>query len=77
MLKNKLLILIFSILITNCDYSPVYVKNDNLRYSLNISEVTGDSEINKYIIKELNLQSSNNSEKKFNIRINTSFLKMF
>ena len=73
MAKKIFIILFFSLLISNCDYSPVYLKNDNLNYTINIIETSGDNEINKSIIKELNKQSKNNSIKKFDIKINTNF----
>ena len=75
MIKKILLLLLFSLLINNCDYSPVYVKNEKFKYNINITEITGDSEINKYIIKNLNQQSTINSINNFDIRINTNFSK--
>lgn len=73
MTKKIFIVLFLSLLISNCDYSPVYLKNDNLNYSINIIETSGDNEINKSIIKDLSKQSKNSSIKKFDIKINTNF----
>ena len=73
MLKKILFIIILSQLISNCDYSPLYVKNENFKYNLNIKEIIGDNEINKNIVKDLNQQSSKSSLNKFGIKINTTF----
>lgn len=75
MLKKIFLLIFFSILITNCNYSPVYVKNENFKYSININEIIGDNEINKYIIKDLNQQSKTEAKNNFDIKINTTFTK--
>ena len=62
MLKKIFLLIFFSILITNCNYSPVYVKNENFKYSINFTKIIGDNEINRYIIKDLNQQSKAEAE---------------
>ena len=73
MKKKILIILFFSLLISNWEYSPVYLKNENLNFNINITETFGDNEINKNIVKELKRQSKKNYLKEFNIKINTSF----
>ncbi len=75
MLKKIFLFLFLSILITNCNYSPVYMKNENFKYNINITEIVGDNETNKYIVKDLNQQSKVDAKNNFDIKINTTFTK--
>ena len=42
MFKKILLHLLFLILVTNCDYSPVYLKSENSKLNINIIEIKGD-----------------------------------
>jgi uncharacterized protein involved in exopolysaccharide biosynthesis len=75
MFKKKFLLIFLTIFVANCNYSPVYLKNENFKYKLNITEIIGDNEINKYIVKDLNQQSKINSKNNFDIQINTIFTK--
>lgn len=73
MTKKNFITLFFLILFSNCDYSPIYLKNQNLDYKINIIETSGDNEINKNIVRDLNKQSKNDSVKEFAIKIDTKF----
>ena len=75
MRKKIFFLLFFSILITNCDYSPIYIKDKNFKYNVKIIEVLGDNEINKFIIKDLEQQANKDSKNIFDIKINTSYSK--
>ena len=65
----------FSLTITNCDYSPIYLKNQSLDYNINIISTSGDVDINETITKNLKKQSKKDSLKKFDIKINSNFSK--
>ena len=75
MLKKILLPILFLIIVNNCDYSPVYQKNDNTKLNINILEMDGDSEINNIIAKEIKQIASDTSSKKINVKIRTNFVK--
>ena len=60
MLKKIILSFLFLIMINNCNYSPIYLKNENTKLNIAIIEVKGDTEINKVISNEIN-EIANNS----------------
>ena len=76
MLKKKILSLIFFIIVTNCDYKPVYLDNKETNLDIVILNQSGDNEINNYILKQLKQKSKNNSSKKFNVNLNSNFQKI-
>ena len=75
MSKKIFLPLLFLITVLSCDYSPVYLKNDNTKLNINILEMDGDSEINNIIAKEIKQIASDTSSKKINVKIRTNFVK--
>ena len=75
MFKKILLIVSVLTLLSNCEYKPIYSNLNKADYQINILEFTGDKELNKFIIKNLNKHNQNKSNKKFDIKINTKYLK--
>ena len=75
MFKKILLIVSLLTLLSNCEYKPVYSNLNKANYQINITEFIGDKELNKFIIKNLNKHNQNKSNKKFDIKINTKYLK--
>ena len=75
MFKKILLHLLFLILVTNCDYSPVYLNGESSKLNINIINFDGDNEINEIIVKEINQIANNNYSKKIDVKINTNFVK--
>ena len=75
MSKKIFLPLLFLITVLSCDYSPVYLKNDNTKLNINILEMDGDSEINNIIAKEIKQIASDTSSKKIDVKIRTNFVK--
>jgi hypothetical protein len=75
MFKKILSLLLFLIVVANCDYSPVYMKDKNSKLNINIIKIDGDSEINEIIVKEINQIANNNYSKRIDVKINTNFVK--
>ena len=75
MFKKILLHLLFLIIVTNCDYSPVYLNSESSKLNIDIINFDGDSEINEIIVKEINQIANNNYSKKIDIKINTNFVR--
>ena len=75
MFKKILSIVFVLTLLSNCEYKPIYSNLNKTNYQINILEFTGDKELNKFIIKKLNKHNQSKSNKKFNIKIDTKYLK--
>ena len=75
MFKKILLIVFVLTLLSNCEYKPIYSNLNKADYQINILEFTGDKELNKFIIKNLNKHNQNKSNEKIDIKINTKYLK--
>ncbi len=73
MLKKIVLFIILIPLLYSCDYSPIYSSKMN-NIKIEITDITGDNEINGYLSKELKRKSKNSSEK-IEVKINTNFSK--
>ena len=73
---KKILSIVFILgLLSNCEYKPIYSNLNKADYQINILEFTGDKELNKFIIKNLNKHNQNKSNEKIDIKINTKYLK--
>ena len=73
MLKKFVLFIILVLLSSGCDYSPIHsIKKNNTE--IKITSISGDKEINNYLLKELEKKSKASSEK-IEIIINTNFSK--
>ena len=73
MLKKIILLIILINFISGCDYSPVHLAKEN-NIEIKVIKITGDSEINNYLLKELKRKSKNSSEK-VDVIVNTNFTK--
>ena len=70
MLK-KILLLVCILLFSNCDYSPIHLKNQNFNSNINIIHSTGDAEINNHITREIN-QKRNSYSEQIDLKIETN-----
>ena len=75
MFKKILLIVSVLTLLSNCEYKPIYSDLNKLNYKINITEFTGDKELNKFIIENLNKRNQKKTSERINIKINTKYLK--
>ena len=75
MFKKILSIVFVLTLLSNCEYKPIYSNLNKSEYQINILEFTGDKDLNRFIIKNLNKHNQSKSNKKLNIKIDTKYLK--
>ena len=73
-LKSINLFLIFFLFIS-CGYSPLYKDLSNFNFSITLNEVNGNRTINNLIKSKLNTYNSKDAEKKYDIDINTKYMK--
>ncbi len=67
------LLLIF---ITGCGYTPIYSNLNNKNINIQIEKVNGNKNINKLIVQKLSRYQSENSEKVYNVKINSNYEKL-
>ena len=65
MLKKNIIILSLILFLTNCGFAPIYLKNNNLNFSIEQIEYTGDRDFNNFL--KINLDRYKN--KKINNKI--------
>ena len=76
MLKKIFLVLSTLILITGCEYKPIYSDSNKTDYKIIITKILGDKEINKFLVDSLKRNSKKNSNKIVNIEIDTKYIKI-
>ena len=69
---NFIIIFLFFI---GCGYSPIYKDLSNINFSIKLNKVSGNRTLNNLFKSNLNNYNSNNSEKKYNIDIETKYIK--
>lgn len=72
---KKIIIILLSILLSNCGYTPLYKENINQNINIKIVSFNGDQFLNKKLNDELNKYYKNNSNDIFKIKIITSLDK--
>tara|TARA_B100001057_G_C22219409_1_gene707689 strand:+ start:117 stop:578 length:462 start_codon:yes stop_codon:yes gene_type:complete len=73
-LRSINLIILF-LLFISCGYSPLYKDLSNINFSISLSEMNGNRNINNLIKSKLNTYNANNAEKKYVVDINTKYIK--
>ena len=74
-MKNIILIF-FLLFLNNCGYTSIYKSQKIQDFGFNIIEMTGDNEINNLIINELKFYSNRNSNKKYDISVDSKYQKI-
>ena len=74
---KKIFINLFILLIlSNCGYSPIYIKKEMNSFNVDINEIVGDRLINNLISNQLNLSEDKLSANKITLNINTTYKKI-
>ena len=68
-------ILIFVLFLSHCGYSSIYKNQQSLDFQFNIIKTEGDYEMNNLIKNEIKLYTNTDSQKIYNIKINTDYKK--
>lgn len=74
MLKKTITIIFLTIFLYSCDYSPLYSSKNLKKINLSVSEISGDKELNKYIMSDLN-KYFNSEGKEVKLSIITNYSK--
>ena len=71
----KVFILIYVIFLWGCGYQPLYQNLSNTDYNILIKEINGDRDINNLLVSKLKSYNSNNTNKNYEITINSIYNK--
>ena len=72
---KKTLTLLILLFLSGCGYSSIYSNNVNFNFSINEINLEGDQYINTLIKKKLIKYETNETEKKYKVKINSRFDK--
>ena len=73
---NKILLILFLLLLNNCGYTSIYKNQKSNNFQININEMSGDSAFNSYIRNELKLFSNSNPNEIYDITLNSNYQKV-
>ena len=73
---KHIILISFLLFIYSCGYTSVYKNQNSNDFQINIVRMQGDSDINNMIKNELKFYSNKNSEKKYDISINSDYQKI-
>ena len=75
MIKKLTFLILVLFSFTNCGYSPIYSNNNEAVFEIYKFELEGINEINNVIENKLEKYFNNNSQKKYIVKIKTSYQK--
>ena len=74
-MKNIILIC-FVFFLSSCGYSSIYKNQKSQDFQINLIEMTGDNEFNNLLKNELKLYSNINSNKQYDVSLNSKYQKI-
>ena len=75
MIKKSISLIFLIFFLNNCGFTPVYLKNTNINYSIEQVDYTGDRELNNFLKSNLNKYKNEKIDKKIFIEINSIYKK--
>tara|TARA_X000001036_G_scaffold387560_1_gene383378 strand:+ start:235 stop:684 length:450 start_codon:yes stop_codon:yes gene_type:complete len=76
MIKNNIIILSIIFFLANCGFSPIYLKNQNMDFSIEKVIYTGDRDLNNFLKSNLNNYKNKESNNKFFIEAKSEYKKV-
>ena len=71
---KKILTLVFILnFLSSCEYKPIYSSSNKANYQIIITDLSGDKNLNKYIMENLKRNSQKNSAEIISIKINSKY----
>ena len=75
MIKKYIVLICLIFFLTNCGFSPIYVKNTNTNFSIENVNYQGDRELNNFLKTNLNQYKNENSDRKILIEATSEYKK--
>ena len=76
MIKKYIVLMSLIFFLTNCGFSPIYVKNTNTNFSIENVNYQGDRELNNFLKTNLNQYKNENSDRKILIEATSEYEKI-
>ena len=76
MIKKNIIVISLIFFLTNCGFSPIYLKNTNTNFSIENVNYLGDRELNSFLKTNLNQYKNENSKRKIFIEARSEYEKI-
>ena len=76
MIRKNIIILSLIFFLTNCGFTPIYLKNTNVNFSVEQVNYTGDQELNNFLKTNLNKLKNEKNDNKIYIEANSIYKKI-
>ena len=76
MLKKNIIILFLIFFLTNCGFTPIYLKNNNINFSIEQIEYTGDRDFNNFLKVNLNKYKNEKNDNKIFLNVDSKYEKI-
>ena len=75
MIKKNILIISLILFLSNCGFTPIYLKNTNVNFSIEQVNYTGDRDLNNFLKTNLNQYKNDKFSNKIIIETNSVYKK--
>ena len=75
-MKRNIIIISLIFFLTNCGFTPIYLKNTNLNFAIKQVISTGDKELNNFLKTNLSQYKNEKNENKIYIETNSIYEKI-
>jgi hypothetical protein len=76
MMKKHIIFISLILFLTHCGFSPIYVKNTNINFSIENVSYKGDRDLNNFLKTNLNQYKDDKSNKKILIEATSEYQKI-
>ena len=73
---KKVILICLIFFLNSCGYSSIYKNQKSQDFQLNVIEMIGDNELNNLLKNELKLYSNANSNKQYDVSLNSKYEKI-
>ena len=76
MIKKNIILISLFFFLTNCGFTPIYLKNTDLNFSIEQVNYTGDRDLNNFLKTNLIKYKNEKSDNKIYIEANSTYKKI-
>ena len=76
MIKKNIILVSLIFFLTNCGFTPIYIKNNNINFSIERINYTGDRELNNFLKTNLKKYKNEKSENKIFVDVESKYEKI-